>query len=265
MRMGKVWSRCRFQPLKSLTLGSAATAMLLMAATGGATAQVPGGFTTNQSGTEYTGSTTSATITISGAKSNNVLQWGSALPGGTAVDAPGGLTGGFSIGNGATLTMTGGNGATLVNDVTGYMSQILGKLDASTLPGPLYIANQSGITVGNQGIISAPAQGVGLLAYEISSPGTFDGTLSIAQGTPGDSVTVQRGASITGGPILIAGADTVNVALPHIFIYASGHAAASSSVCINRSCSTVDALVGVAFKTGPDSVVPLRPPHHGHH
>lgn len=279
--MGKICIGRRLQPAKSRALGSAATAILLMVAAAGATAQtLPGDFSTNQSGTTYSPTATNtATIAIGTSAPNSVLQWGGPLSGGTPVSSGSvpGASGGFSIGSVYTLKMTGGNGATLVNDITpSTPSLIYGKLDASALNGPLYIANASGIIVGPSGNITGPSGGggVGLLAYSISSPETFNGTVSITQGTSGGSVTVMSGASITGGPILVAGAGTVNVSLPNTYVYASGHSSSTTTIFNSDGCSkgcSVNALAGIGFSTGPDSVVPLGtskpfppPPHHHH-
>jgi len=262
-----ICSKLESRSLKS----AAASAVLLMAAAGGAMAQpppgsLPGGFSASQA-TGYSGSG-SSTATISTGAGNVVLQWGGTA---LAYTPSGDFTGsnpGFSIGSGATLAITNekaANSSVLVNDLTGSPSQIYGTLDASGVGGPLYIANAKGIVVGSSGVITAPSAGIGLLAYSIpSSP--FNGTVSISksQATSGSPVTVQSGAKITGGLLLVAGTNTVNVALPNTQIFMSGSGEASDVTVIktcNPTCTTttsgVYALAGQAFNTGAGSVAPL--------
>ena len=271
--MRRICSRLKSQGVKS----AAASVVLLMAAAGGAMAQsVPGDFYTNQGSTTYTGNSTSATITLSGSAPNNILQWGGSFTGGTTpVTAPSGQSANnFSIGSGSTLTMTGGKGGTLVNDISGSQSLINGALIANGLPGPLYIANAKGVIVGSTGSITAPTDGAGLLGYAIDAS-SFDGTVSISkdQATSGSSVIVEPGATVTGGLLLAAGTDLVNVALKgkysstYVSISGSGEASATSTTCDGRNCTTsgVYGLAGEAFSTNAGSVLPVvaetpRPP-----
>ncbi len=252
--------------LKHPALGSTAIAILLITSGAAALAapptppaagSLPGGFTTNESGVTYGVSGSTGTInipTVSG--SNTVLQWGGTSLS-TTVPSPGSpaTNTGFSIGSGASLAISNGKAASssvLVNDLTGSPSQIFGALDASGVGGPLYIANASGIIVGNTGNITAPTAGIGIIGYQVSSS-AFNGTVSVnAANTPGGPVTVQQGATIKSQKIFVAGAGSVNVTLSQ------------------NSCSSgCDLAVysGSSFTTSPGNVIPPlpviipKPPH----
>jgi len=237
--------------LKALALGSTATTVLVMAAACGAMAQpatnsLPGSFSTNQSAVTYLSNNPSATSATIGNIPNaaTVLQWGG-TPLTNSVAHPAGATTntGFSIGNGATLDVSGGgaSASVLANDLTGSPSQIYGILNASGLTGPLYIANASGVIVGSTGNITAPADGVGLLGYLTDST-TFAGTVSVGNTTGGTgTVTVSNGATTSGGTFLIAGNGTVNVDTP-------------------VNAGDADVLVGWGFSTGAGSVTPTANP-----
>lgn len=195
-----------------------------------ASGSLPGAFTTNTSGTTYTGATagaTAATITIGTDTSpaGQVLQFGGVPLANQvspvvspATTPPTALTNatnpGFSVGNGASLTITGGGSVpTLINDETGSPSQIFGSVDASGLGGPLFVANADGVVVGAGGSFTAPGAGLGLLGYAVDSPSfAGSGTLTVNSSTAGTgTVTVDPAGTMTGGELLVAGNGAVNV------------------------------------------------------
>jgi filamentous hemagglutinin family protein len=237
--------------LKSRALGSTALTVLAVMATHAAWAappaagSLPGAFSTNDAASKYTGTGTTATITVTPA--NTVLQWGgTALT--TKVSAPSGITTnpGFSIGSGASLILTGAATSVLVSDLTGSPSQIFGSLNASGLgagAAQLYVSNTNGVIVGASGVINAPSSSVGLLGYAVD-PATFvaNGFVTVDNSTAGTGgVTTMAGASIGGGPLLIASNGTVNIGA------VSSAASPSNYVA-----------VGVGFTTAPSSnVIPV--------
>lgn len=214
--------------LKKMALGSTALSIAMLMATSAAIAataptsgSLPGSFSTNTTGTTYTGTGSTATISIGTGTTvtGQVLQFGGAAltnpvapMDGTAPLASA-TNSGFSIGSGASLTLTGGVAVpTLVNDQTGSPSQIYGSLNASGLGGPLFVANANGVVVGSTGTITAPADGAGLLGYAADSNSFAGaGTLTVNSATIGNgSVTVANGAT-TSGSLLIASNGAVNV------------------------------------------------------
>lgn len=192
---------------------------------------LPGNFVASGAGaTTYqlsSGSTNTATISVGGASGTAIaLQWGgtpptksTAIPLTTnagATTLPAGVTqnSGFSVGAGASLTVTGAgaNAPVLLNDASGNPSQIYGSVsDAGT--GALFVANPDGVIVGSTGSITVKAGGLGLLGYSQDS-GTFTGagTISVdGTSTGSGGVTIMNGASISGGPLLVASNGAVNV------------------------------------------------------
>ena len=210
--------------LKKLALGSTALSVLLMASSAAlaaapATGSLPGGFSTNVPDTTYTSSSsTSGTISIGAVNdgdSAKVLQFGgTALT--NSVSAPTGITTntGFSIGSGASLSLTDSEDSlpTIVNDETGSPSQIYGSLNASGLSGGLFVANANGVVVGSTGVITGPAAGVGLVGYGIDSATSIsNGDVTVGSTSTGTGdITVSAGADIS-GPLLIAGNGAINV------------------------------------------------------
>lgn len=205
--------------LKSLALGSTVLSALSIVAVHAAYAQppansLPGGFSTNATGVTYTGNgATDATIATVGGL--NVLQWGGATAQPNAIASPAAITNsGFSIGQGATLHITGAPTSVLVSDQTGSASQIFGALDAGALGGPLFVSNGNGVIVGGSGAITAPAAGIGLFGYKVD-PAAFlggAGTVTIDNNTTGTGgVTIMAGAAINGGDLLVASNGTVNI------------------------------------------------------
>ena len=240
-----------FAHLRNVVLATVSAAALIMTAVSAVAAppaanSLPGNFSASQP-TTYTGGPNAATITTGAG--NAVLQWGGSPLANAVNNASIGTPNpGFSIGSGASLAISNGSAASssvLVNDLTGNPTQIYGALDASGVSGPLYVANASGIVVGPTGNITAPTAGIGLIAYQIPSAG-YNGTINVAPGTPGGSVSVQSGAVIKSHYILAAGAGNVNLTLVN-------------SCTGNCSVSTY-ALSGVSFKTNAGSVKPVLPP-----
>jgi hypothetical protein len=250
--------------LRKLALGSTALSIMLMAGSAAMAAapvanSLPGAFTTNTTGTTYTGASagsTTATITIGTTTpvSGQVIQFGgtplSATPispvvVGTTTALTNATNPGFSVGAGATLKITGGaagtDGAagvpTLVNDQTGSASQIFGSVDASGLNGALFVSNANGVVVGAGGSFTAPDNdgddGLGLLGYGVSST-TFGGSgvITVDSSTQnGGAVTVDPAASISGGELLVAG---------------------NGAVSVGAATEGVEVLAGYGFTTGAD-------------
>jgi len=223
--------------LRQFTLCSTALSVSLLAgsvamAAAPAAGSLPGAFSTNQTGTTYTGTGSTATIAIGGATAPtgpSVIQFGGtalATPvspkvGTTTTALASATNAGFSSGAGSSLTLTNSAAAepTLINDQSGSASQIYGSVDASGLGGPLFIANANGVVVGAGGSISTPDAGVGLIGFAQDS-GTFDGTGAGAISVSSSSVapTLGTGAvsiaagGITGtGAVLVAGNGAINV------------------------------------------------------
>jgi hypothetical protein len=179
---------------------------------------LPGGFSTNTTGTTYSGTGSAGTINIgTTADHGQVLQFGgtalanTVTPGSTLTSA---TNPGFSVGAGATLTINGGAALpTLINDRTGSASQVYGSVNASALGGPLFVTNANGVVVGAGGSLTAPAAGVGLLGYAADSNAfATNGTITINSSTAGTGgVTVDPAATVGGGTLLVASNGAINV------------------------------------------------------
>ena len=257
--------------LRKMALGSTALSLMLLAAASAAMAapiaapasgSLPGSFTTNTAGTTYVGTGSTGTITIgtTGAAAQ-VLQYGG-TPLGNSVAAPVGITAnaGFSIGAGASLTLTGGGSLpTLVNDETGSPSQVYGSLDASGLGGALFVANASGVVVGDTGTIDAPSAGLGLVGYAVDSTAAATaGSITVNDSTIGaGTVTVATPTSLAGGiyggPLLIAGNGTINVGA--VSTYYPGTAVLAGYGFTASAASGGSLTVGAALSTATNSVV----------
>jgi hypothetical protein len=225
-------SGARRHRLKAILLGSPALSVMLLAGNAAMAApptagSLPGAFTTNIPGTTYTGTGSTATITITGATvdspAGQVLQFGGASAGTTVsptVTTVGGALAtatnpGFSVGAGAALTIAGSGVVrpTLINDQSGSPSQIYGSVNASGLNGALYVANSNGVVVGAGGSLTSPGLGTGLLGYSVdSSAFGANGTITVNSAINGTGgVTVDPAATLVAGELLVASNGAVSV------------------------------------------------------
>ncbi len=227
---------------------------------------LPGAFYTNSTSTSTpagtatgvgaTGYTIAGNVgTIQVASGASVLQWGGTSSNVQALITPstsGTITtaAGFNIGPNATLSVqntAAGVSAVLISDITTQGSQIFGTLNAqSALATPvsadapvLFIANGNGVIVGSSAVINA-ANGVAVLGYQPNQTDFVDdtktdyGTVVIGKSTQTNNgaVSVQTGAGINAGYMLVAGNGAVSVgATPAVAGAASGtYIAAGSNV-----------------------------------
>ncbi|MGE0106115.1 MAG: beta strand repeat-containing protein [Thiomonas sp.] len=240
---------------------AAALAMALAAplaqAAAPASGTLPGAFYTDTTGTTYSSASANSGI-ISVANSVGVLQWGGTSANvTTAIAAPAGITtaAGFNIGPNATLSVdtNAAGGAVLISDITTNASQIFGTLSAGANAPALFVANGNGVIVGSSATISAPS-GLAILGYQ-PNQSDFSGTAAPGAVTIGGStqtnngaVTVQTGATINAGYMVVAGNGAVNVgATPAAAASTNGTYVAAGSA-VNLSAGTVPA-VGAGFNT----------------
>ena len=208
---------------------------------------LPGSFSTNKNATAYTGGGTAATIDIdSSSAAPAVIQFGGTALG-TSVSAPSNLSSptnpGFSVGSGAKLTLVDHGSlaapAVLINDETGNPSQIYGGVNASSLGGPLFVANANGVVVGAGGTINAPPSGLGLIGYAVDSnafdgsTGSSPGVIAVNSNTEGTGNISVANNSVTGGNLLVAGNGAINV---------------------GSVSGSVETFAGYGFNTAPDGI-----------
>jgi len=222
---------------------AAALAMALAAplaqAAAPASGTLPGAFYTDTSGTTYNlAGPNAGTITVN--NSVGVVQWGGTSANVTnAVAAPAGIStaAGFNIGPNATLAINGAaaGSAILVSDITTNASQIFGNLMSTNAN--LFIANGNGVIVGNSAMINTGTNGVAILGYQPNQTNfsANNGTLAIANSTQTNNgaVTVQTGANINAGYMLVAGNGAVNVGATPAVTAATGGTYVAAGVAVN--------------------------------
>ncbi len=220
-----------------------------------AAGSLPGAFYTDNTGATYTSAVANqGQISITG--QYGVVQWGGTSANVTTViSAP--ATGistvaGFNIGANATLGVSAAtaNGAVLLSDITTNASQIFGNL-TSTNSTAVFIANGNGVIVGNSANIKTPA-GLAILGYQPNqSSFTNDAgkvTIAGSSQTNNGAVTVQTGATINAGYMVVAGNGAVNVgATPSVGSTSGGtYVAAGSGVLLD---TTAAPTLGTTFNT----------------
>lgn len=220
-----------------------------------AAGSLPGAFYTDNASATYTSpAANQGQISIQG--TYGVVQWGGTSASvTTAIPAP--TTGistvaGFNIGANATLGVSAAtaNGAVLLSDITTNASQIFGNL-TSTNSTAVFIANGNGVIVGNSANIKTPA-GLAILGYQPNqSSFTNDAgkvTIAGSSQTNNGAVTVQTGATINAGYMVVAGNGAVNVgATPSVGSTSGGtYVAAGSGVLLD---TTAAPTLGTTFNT----------------
>jgi len=220
----------------------AASIALAMAATS-AMAAAPAANALPGQGKVVLGTLTSGTVNTAGTtldivfdgSSNAVVNWGS----GTDINKTG--TAGFNIGSAETVNFTGGK-PVLNIDSSGNASQIFGAL---TSDADVFVANSNGIIVGSGGKITSTGE-IGLIGNTtFGTNAGFTGTTEVLtyNGGGGD-VTVQPGASLDGGTVLISGGGNVNVDLGAL---AGGAASLSAGLSQGAAPATPNANANVAI------------------
>ena len=225
---------------------------------------LPGTFLTNNSGVTYNIATSIGTI--SGLSGNAVLQFGgtssatvsNAVAPTLASTATAATAAGFNIGASAELQLSAAAVTNvLVSDLSGQASNIYGKLSTTSVAG-LFIANPNGVVVGGAGNISAG--NVALVGYQADASNfatagtvtvgvvgavppslTSPGVAGTSTPTAGGAVTVNNGATVNAGYLLVAGAGQVNVG-----VYsgtATAAVAAGSGVTATSTAATLDPTI----------------------
>ncbi|MBS3023460.1 beta strand repeat-containing protein [Acidiphilium multivorum] len=276
--------------LRQFALCSTALSVSLLAgsvamAAAPAAGSLPGNFTVQNGGATGTNSyvlsstsNTSATITVTPGTTATALDFNGAgttkLAPSTGTSLPSGVTqnSGFSVGSGATVTITGDcTSPLLISDTTGNPSQIYGSV-TNDGTGAMFVANQNGVVVGSTGSISTGA-GLGLLGFA-QSGSTFAGNGKIAvdtttAGTGG--VTIDSGATLrvdnaTPHPptdtVLVASNGAINVganatAAGYNIISGYGVSGAASSGTVLTSGSSASVTLTAGSSSAPIEIASL--------